>query len=605
MVKKILLRGLLVLLVIMLAAGGFIAHEWNAKPVFINNFFNRLALKIALDSPEMLSSLHFLESAGINGHNAELDDASPRSTSDFFEYLAEERKILSSYDDNSLSEAELMSKRVANYLLDIAQEAEPFKFHNYPINQLFGVQNEFPTFMQSQHQINDLEEAEFYIQRLKKLPRKFSQVLEGLKLRAENGITPPKFVITRVIEEMTKFTDTEVEKNILYQSFDIKLNELAEVDVTERQSLLNRSKEAIINDVYPAYVELTRYFEGLADKATNDDGFWKLPNGDEAYRIALKFFTTTDYTPDYIHNVGLKEVARIQAEMMAILKTEGIDISQGFESAIALMSSNERFFYPDTDEGREQILTDYQTIIDEINSGMDEAFNIKTTADVKVERIPKFKEETSPGAYYVPPALDGSRPGIFYANLFDIKATPKFAMRTLAYHEAIPGHHFQISVAQELDDMPLFRKFAPFTAYIEGWALYAERLAWELGYQANPYDNVGRLQAELFRGVRLVVDTGIHSKRWTREQAIDYMIKNTGMAESDVISEIERYIVMPGQACAYKVGMMKILELRAKAKAALGDNFDIKDFHRVVLSNGAVPLDVLEVLIDNYINTSR
>ncbi len=297
MVKKILLWGLLVLLVIALALGGFIAHEWNAKPVFVNNFFNRLALKIALNSPETLSSLHFLEPIGINGHNAELDDASPRSTDEFFKYIASERNILASYDDSSLSEAELMSKRVANYLFGIAKEAEPFKFHNYPVNQLFGVQNEFPTFMESQHQINDAEEAEFYIQRLKKLPRKFSQVLEGLKLRTENGIIPPKFVIARVIKEMTKFTDTDVEKNILYQSFDTKLSQLKGLNATERQSLLNRSKEAIVNDVYPAYVELTRYFEGLADKATNEDGFWKLPDGDKAYRLALKFFTTTDYTP--------------------------------------------------------------------------------------------------------------------------------------------------------------------------------------------------------------------------------------------------------------------------------------------------------------------
>lgn len=220
---------------------------------------------------------------------------------------------------------------------------------------------------------------------------------------------------------------------------------------------------------------------------------------------------------------------------------------------------------------------------------------------MEVKRIPEFKEKTSPGAYYMQPSLDGTRPGRFYANLYDIKATPKFGMRTLAAHEGIPGHHFQIAIAMELEGMPLLRRFAPFTAYVEGWALYAERVTWELGLMPSHADNIGRLTAELFRAVRLVVDTGIHHKRWTREEAIDYMLANTGMAESDVIAEIERYIVLPGQATAYKVGMMKILELRKKAMAGLGDKFDLRDFHDVVLKNGAVPLDVLERLVDEYI----
>jgi len=224
---------------------------------------------------------------------------------------------------------------------------------------------------------------------------------------------------------------------------------------------------------------------------------------------------------------------------------------------------------------------------------------------MEVVRIPEFKEKTSPGAYYQQPAIDGSRPGRFFANLYDIKATPKYGMRTLAYHEGIPGHHFQIAISMELEGIPLFRRMSPFTAYTEGWALYTEQLAWELGFQDNPLDNVGRLQAELFRAVRLVVDTGIHAKRWTREQAIEYMQANTGIAISDVVSEIERYIVMPGQATAYKTGMMKILELRALAKKELGNKFDLRDFHDVVLKNGAVPLAILERFIKRYIEDTK
>lgn len=604
-VKKVFKWILIVLLGALLLGGSFAANEWYSKPLFINNFFNRFALKLVLDNPETLTSLRFLDAIGIRGHNDDLADASPESTEKFFDFIASEHEVLRSYNDEGLSESERLSKRIAIYLMEFAEEARPFKNYNYPVNQLFGIQNGFPTFMEAQHQVNDLRDAQDYVTRLTKLPLKFSQSLEGIKNRTSEGIIPPKFVIERVVEEMTNFVNTPVEENILYQSLEEKMVELEDLAPEDKAEILANAKTAIQQDVYPAYEELTRYFTGLSDKADERDGFWKLPKGDQAYRLALKLFTSTDYTPDYIHNVGLQEVERIQQEILAILSQEGFETADGFQPSIKRLSDQERFYYPDSDEGREQILADYQTIIDEIDANLGTTFNIRPSAKVKVERIPLFKEKTSPGAYYNGPALDGSRPGIFYANLYDIKATPKYSMRTLAYHEAIPGHHFQIAIAQELEDMPIFRRFAPFTAYVEGWALYAERLAFETGFLTDPYDNIGRLQAELFRAVRLVVDTGIHAKRWSRQEAIDYMIANTGMAESDVISEIERYIVMPGQACAYKVGMMKILELRAKAKESLGDKFDIAEFHDVMLKNGAVPLDILEELVESYIEDKR
>ncbi len=302
-----------------------------------------------------------------------------------------------------------------------------------------------------------------------------------------------------------------------------------------------------------------------------------------------------------LHDFGLSEVDRIQTEILDILEAEGWDVSQGFHPAISEMAENPKFYYSDSDEGRDQILADYQAILDEISAGLEPYFDVVPDAGMEVQRIPEFKEKTAPGAYYQPPAMDGSRPGVFYANLYDIKATPRYGMRTLAYHEGVPGHHFQSAIQQQQDDLPFFRRIIPSIAYSEGWAMYAERLAWELGLQDDPYDNIGRLQAELFRAVRLVVDTGIHYKRWNREQAIDYMISNTGMAESDVVAEIERYFVMPGQALAYKVGMTKILELRDLARAELGEQFDIRKFHNVVLTNGKVPLDILEDLVLQYI----
>jgi uncharacterized protein (DUF885 family) len=328
---------------------------------------------------------------------------------------------------------------------------------------------------------------------------------------------------------------------------------------------------------------------------------WKLPDGKAYYNYLLRQHTTTNMTADEIHAIGVAEVDRIQSEMLEIFTAEGYDPSLGVKALFDELAKEDRFYYPDTDAGRAQILEDYATIIDEIEAGISSAFNIKPKADIVVKRVPEFSEQTAPGAYYNHPSRDGSRPGTFYANLFNIKATPRYGMRTLAYHEGVPGHHFQIAIQTELQGIPEFRKESGFTSYSEGWGLYAERLAWEMGFQTDPYDNLGRLHDELFRAVRLVVDTGIHAKRWTREQAIDYMLANTGTAESDVIAEIERYIVMPGQATAYKVGMMELLRLRDEAQEALGDKFDIRDFHDVILKDGALPLTALRELVLKYI----
>lgn len=292
--------------------------------------------------------------------------------------------------------------------------------------------------------------------------------------------------------------------------------------------------------------------------------------------------------------------------MLDILKNQNyVDTTKTLGELIQALNKEERFLYSNDETGRKEALEEYNRIIDEINNNLDDAFDIRPKADLEVRRVPEFKQEGSAGAYYNGPAMDGSRGGIFYVNLRDMNEIVKFGMNTLVYHEAIPGHHFQIAIQHEIEGVPIFRNILPFTAYTEGWALYAERLAWELGfYEDNPFGNLGRLQAEMFRAVRLVVDTGIHFKKWTREEAIDYMVENTGMTTSEVTTEIERYIVMPGQACAYKIGMIKILELREKAKNELGEDFDLREFHNVVLKNGAVPLDILEQIVDDYIINS-
>ncbi len=602
--KKILkILGALVVLAV-LAAGAFFVHVWYFKPISINLFFGREALQFALESPELLSSIRVLEPFGIDGHNAELDDESLAAGDRLFARLKDARATLVSYEDADLDAADQRSKEIMLALLDIGLEAERFRFHNYPVNQMFGAQNDFPSFMESTHQVHDVGDAEDYVTRLSKSGVKFDQVLEGLRHREALGILPPQFVVDKVLEEMRNFVATPAEENILFTALAEKMEE-AELALDARQRIGAASRDEIEQTVYPAYGRLIAYFEQLDPKVEGNHGVWALPNGDEMYRLALKFFTTTEYTPDQIHRLGLQEVDRIQAEMLAILEAEGWDTGAGFEALMENLKGDPRFYYSDTDEGREQILADYRAIIEEISAGLSDAFDVMPAAKVEVRRIPEFKEKTAPGAYYEQPAMDGSRPGVFFANLWDIKATPKYGMRTLAYHEAVPGHHFQLAIQQEQEDLPFFRRMIPFTAYSEGWALYAERVGWELGFLDDPYDNVGRLQAELFRAVRLVVDTGIHSQRWSRERAIEYLIANTGIAESDAVSEIERYFVLPGQACAYKVGMMKILELRELAQAELGDAFDIREFHNVVLTNGSMPLTLLERLVREYIDAKR
>ncbi|MEM9303492.1 MAG: DUF885 domain-containing protein [Pseudomonadota bacterium] len=604
MFKKILKWVGALVLVAVVGISGFVAHTWYMKPISIDLFFGREALKFALESPELLSSLRVLEQFGFDGHNAMLDDASIASGDRTFEKVKTAHATLLSFEDEDLTPAEQQSKQVMLALMNIAIDGERFRFHNYPVNQLFGVQNGFPTFMQSTHQIYRVDDAEAYVSRLNAVSLKFDQVLEGLRLREERGIYPPQFVIDRVLEEMRNFVATPAEESILMTSLIEKMDaaELAEAD---QRRLAETARTEITGTVYPAYQRLIDYFVALDDKVEGSHGVWALPEGDAFYALALRFFTTTDYTPDQIHETGLAEVVRIQDEILDILEAEGWDVGLGFEHAIGLMAADQRFYYSDTAEGREQILDDYKAIITEIDAGMAVAFDVTPAAEVDVRRIPEFREKTAPGAYYDPPAFDGSRPGVFYANLYDIQATPTYSMRTLAFHEAVPGHHFQIAIAQEQKNLPFFRRLIPFTAYAEGWALYAEQLAWEMGFLPDPYDNIGRLQAELCRAVRLVVDTGIHAKRWSREEAIDFMIRNTGMAESDVTAEIERYFVLPGQATAYKVGMMKILELRDLAERELGAAYDIREFHNVVLTNGSVPLTILEQLVREYIETRK
>ena len=603
--RKLLKWLIRLILVLVVVAGIAFVHVWYFKPYKIDWFYARVFGQFALQSPQMLSSMRILP-PWADFYSSKLDDASPAHADRMAAMVKADLDMLHRYDRDGLDEEGKLSYDALEFFLADQVEGDRFRYHDFPVNQMFGVQSGQPNFMAQTHQVNNAADAENYISRLDQFPLNFSQVIEGLKLREDKGVIPPKFTVDKVLEQMNGFIGVPAEQNMLYTSFGEKLDKIDAnaMDTATREDLKARVKASIEASVYPAFRDLIAYFTTLQAKATQNQGAWSLPDGDAYYAWCVRSHTTTDMTPEQVHELGLAEVARISAEMDAILREQGLTEGSIGERVQQLARQPEQM-YPNTPEGKTAMIAQYQAILDDVNAKLGDAFNRRPKLGVEVRPVPAFSEKTAPGAYYQSGSFDGSRPGVFYANLRDPGETPKFAMRTLAYHEGIPGHHFQITIAQELQGVPFFRRVLPFTAYSEGWALYAERLAWELGFEKDPLDNLGRLRDEMMRAVRLVVDSGIHYKRWTREQAIAYMLENTGMGEGDVTAEIERYFVNPGQALAYKAGMLKILALREKARKELGDRFTLGAFHDQVLSHGALPLSLLERVIDDWIAKTK
>ena len=570
------------------------------RPFFVDMFYEKVFIISVLESPQTMTSLGL---PGLGLVNDELDDYSRQSQDEAHKQSEEALATLLEYDVDAMSEEQLRSRNILIWFLTDIIEARQFRDHGYRVSHNSGVQQSLTDFMINMHVVNDTSDLEDYLERLNQFDRVFIEVMASLQDAEKQGIVQPSFMIEKMLADMTTFTRMPVAQNPLHLDFSEKLARIQGLSEEERESYKIEFSSAMDNSVLPAYQLYVDHFSLLLTSSNDDDGVWKLPDGDAYYQYRIKSNTTTDYTAAYLHTLGLEEVSRIDLEMKEVLVSLGVE-SASVTDAMKKFAVDERYLFEDSEVGRQQILDEYNKIINEINLGMGDVFKRLPVAQLEVLAVPAFLEQTAAGGYYQPPSLGGSRPGRFFANLYDIKATTKFGMRTLAYHEAVPGHHFQIAIAQELEGLPTFRSVVPFTSFVEGWALYAERLAWELGYQTDPLDNLGRLSAEKFRAVRLVVDTGIHHKRWTRERAIAYMSENTDMADSEVVSEIERYIADPGQALAYKVGMLKILELREKAKSALGAKFDLREFHDVVLAHGPLPLMILEELVDEYMQST-
>ena len=490
-----------------------------------------------------------------------------------------------------------------------AIEGWRWRHHNYVFDQMNGLQSSIPAFLINYHTVDNVAEARAYLARLRGVAPLFDQLIAGARLRQRLGVLPPKFVFPIVIEACRDTIagepfEAKGGKNPLLEDFEKKVGALKDVDAPVRAALIAEARAALLGSVGPAYRKAIALLEEQAGSATDDDGVWKLPAGGEYYAFCLRQHTTTNLTADEIHALGLREVERIHREMEAIRTKVGFagDLTAFFK----FIKEDPQFYYPTTPEGKAAYIKRATAIIDEMRGRLDEFFRVKPKAPLVVHTVEPFREQGSAGAFYEPASPDGSRPGVYYINTYDMRGLPIFEMETLAHHEAIPGHHMQIAIAQELEGMPRFRKFsAGYNAYVEGWALYCEYFPKEFGFYSDPYMDFGRLNDELLRAVRLVVDTGVHARHWTRQQVMDYFRANTPNPERDIFTETNRYIVWPGQACSYKVGQRKLLELRELAKHELGPKFDLRGYHDLVLQDGAVPLDLLEENVRAWIEAKK
>ena len=515
-------------------------------------------------------------------------------------------QLRSSFDPKTLDEQGKLNFRLYEYDLEQDDRAYRWRESGYNISQFGGAHQNTPPFLINFHRVDTLDDAAAYVVRLETMDDYLDQNREEFEQRAGKGVMPPAWAFPQMIETARNIiTGAPFDggaPSALYADITGKIDAL-DADPAAKTALKERAAAALINEVKPAYERMIAAFEAASQNATNDDGVWKLPDGAAYYDHQVAAATTTELTADEIHKIGLRELDRIHAEMRKIMTYVGYEGS--LEEFLVFLRTDPQFFYQDTDDGRAAYLAEATRVIDEVKARLDELFIAKPKADLVVKRVEPFREKAAGIAFYNRPAPDGSRPGIYYVNLANMAAMPKFQLQAIAYHEGAPGHHMQIAIAQEIETMPSFRRFGGYGAYSEGWGLYSEEVPKEMGLYTDPYSDFGRLGTEAWRAVRLIVDTGIHSKKWTREQAIDFMVKSVPVSEEQARKEIERYVVIPGQATAYMIGKLKIKELRARAEEALRDDFDLREFHDEVLANGSVPLDVLDDLIDEWIASKK
>jgi uncharacterized protein (DUF885 family) len=583
-------------------AGGpkYTGAEITAQSKKVNEYLDRKFDEAIERNPEWASTL------GLRSHYGDWTD---RSDENARRELDIQRASLDTLRRNfkldALDEQTKLSVRLVEEEMKRSEDDYKWRFNNYWITQMGGEHDDIPSFLVNVHKIDSLPDAEAYIHRLQTLDKVFDQVMWQLRKREELGVIPPKFTFHYVSGDVKAFMDgcdRADASNVLLTDFNEKIDKLKNIDDAKKNQLKSEAKVAIKDVVKPAYQKLYDYWTALDKKVEKSEGVWSLPDGAAFYQYCLRHNTTTNISPDSIFETGIREVARIKEEMKAIMKTVNYK-NDSLQDFFAYMRTDPRFKYSNDDKGRARLLAESTAYLDTVKIVyLTKLFDHIPKAPLVVKAVEKFREKSAVGAFYEDPSEDGSRPGRFYVNCYNMNDEPTYQMEALCYHEGIPGHHMQIALAQELKSVPKFRRHGGNTAYVEGWALYSEKIPKEIGLYKDPYSDFGRLSMEIFRAARLVVDAGIHYKHWSRQQAIDYMLANTANAPGDCVHEVERYFLWPGQATGYKIGMLRILALRTKAQQALGDKFDIRQFHDVVLLNGPVPLNVLEELVDKWIN---
>ncbi len=540
---------------------------------------------------------------GIKDDYDKWDDMSDAATQVEIEKITQRLAQAKLFDTSLLSAQEQLSLEI--YQQDIQRQLanDAFRHHTYVMHQFRAAHTFVPSFLINIHRISDISDADAYIQRLLGVDSMFDQVIDQLRIREKLGVYPPRWAYDQMIQAShnvisgTPFTESTTDSTI-YADFVQKITALG-LSNAEQSGYISELTAALTQSVQPAYEKLIAELMKQRLLSPEGDGVWRLPEGDKWYQNRLEWFTTTRLNAEEVHQIGIENVDRIHAEMRNIMQQ--VKFTGTLQEFFTFMRTDPQFYYPDSDQGRVDYMTDAKAYIDTMEAKIPEYFGLTPEARMVVKQVEAFREKSAGKAFYQSPAIDGSRPGIYYANLYDMSAMPTYQMEALAYHEGIPGHHMQRAITQELNGIPDFQKYASFTAYTEGWGLYTEELGKDMGFYQDPYSDFGRLAMELWRACRLVVDTGLHAKRWSREEAIEYLVDNTPNARYDAVKAIERYIAMPGQATAYMIGKLKIMELRDKSRAALGDNFDIRGFHDEVLKDGPVPLSLLESKIDAWI----
>ena len=556
---------------------------------------------------DLKNSPTFQSRLGYKWDYGKWDDVSP-AADDKNKALMETRlKESRTFKPEILSEQEQLSLRIYQADLERRLANDEFRLQRYAIHQFRGWHTFIPSFLINIHNISSQEDAQAYISRLNGVEALFSQVFEQLELREKAGVFPPKWAYDQMIQASQnviagKPFDNSASDSTILNDFKNKLDSLQLNDET-KASLINDAEQALLSSVKPAYENMIDVLSAQQSLSPEGDGVWRLPNGKEWYQNRLEWFTTTDLNAAQVHELGLEHVKRIHGQMKDIMEELGFEGT--LNDFFKFMREDDQFYYENTEEGRARYLSEAKGFIDTMEESIPEYFGLVPKADMIVKRVEAFREQSAGKAFYQSPAKDGSRPGTYYANLYDMRSMPTYQMEALAYHEGIPGHHMQRSIAQELDGIPEFQKYVSFTVYTEGWGLYTEELGKDMGFYSDPTSDFGRLAMELWRACRLVVDTGLHDMQWSREQAIDYLIENTPNPENDAVKAIERYIAMPGQATAYMIGKLEIMKLRETAIERLGERFSYPEFHDQILMYGPLPLNILEEKIEQWIERSR